>query len=124
MVAKHEIEIIDLKRRADMHDSYFVKCDSDHAQHYKHHEVYAQFRREYDDKMKGVYSILTEMRDMMKEYKESQPIITRSKNFFDFIDKMMIWFGISSKIGKVIVGTILTTAAVFAALKTFGGILL
>lgn len=85
------LQTIDVKLKA--HDEYNAKCESEHQKSVKQHEEHSIYRRENDDKVRGMYVVLTEIRDILKDYKDQQPTIKRVQNNYTTIDTLKIWAG-------------------------------
>lgn len=66
---------------------------------------------------KSIDSMNTTISEIVRD---DRPVVKRSREFHGWIDKVLSWFGISRFIAKIIFGSILTLAALVAAIKSLG----
>lgn len=95
-----QAEISELKRRVtDAEDAieghgkalddvrkFEISCESKHREHH-------QYRRSTDSKLEGTNAVLSEILDILKEFKEAVPTIRRTKDNYTTIDTIIRWGG-------------------------------
>lgn len=123
-----------MKRCEDMQsDLETVKVDVKELKEHKdmcikQHEINEQHRKRSDDAMNNLANSnlllaqsINSMNITISEIvKDDRPITKRSKSFWDFYDKLVIWLTFNRTVVKWFGGGIIATAAVVTALKTLG----
>lgn len=99
-ISRVKVRVTNLEAFKEKAEKFNYDCEQQHTQHF-------QYRRESDNKMVGVYAVLTEMndtiKDIAKEYKQDREVIKRSRDNYTAYDVVLKRCGEFSIVSAVVV---------------------